>query len=181
MLINVGTVGMVTQLALIGRDRGLSLPEAGLLLSSYGLSQIVGRLAMGWLVDHFTANRIAAAFGLASAVGFVALVVGPSGLAFALAAVLVAGLLNGAEYDLMPYLVTRLFPLETYGELFGRLLLMSILSGGAGLVGFGMLHDLTGSYNTPLAIGAVAMLLASVLLYGIPPYPRRDAAVADAA
>ena len=89
-----------------------------------------------------------------------------------------AGLLNGAEYDLMPFLVTRLFPLATYGELFGRLMLFSILSGGVGLVGFGVLHDWTGSYATALGIGAVAMLLATFLLYCVPPYdPRvRDAA-----
>jgi MFS family permease len=177
MLINIGTVGMVTQLALIGRERGIGLAAAGLLLSAYGLSQIVGRLLMGVLVDRFPANRIAAVFGVISAAGFTALLGGPDGLAFAMAAVFVAGLLNGAEYDLMPFLVTRLFPLATYGELFGRLMLFSILSGGVGLVGFGVLYDWTGNYATALGIGAVAMLLATFLLYGVPPYdPRaRDA------
>jgi predicted MFS family arabinose efflux permease len=180
MLINIGTVGMVTQLALIGRERGVGLAEAGLLLSSYGASQIVGRLAMGALVDRFPANRIAAAFGVVSTAGFVALIGGPNGLAFAMAAVFVAGLLNGAEYDLMPYLVTRLFPLATYGELFGRLMLFSILSGGVGLAGFGVLYDLTGNYATALGIGAVAMLLATFLLYGVPRYDPRAAAPAAA-
>ena len=168
MLINIGTVGMVTQLALIGRERGIGLAGAGLLLSAYGASQIVGRLTMGALVDRFAANRIAAVFGIISAAGFVALLAGPNGLAFALAGVFVAGLLNGAEYDLMPYLVTRLFPLETYGELFGRLMLCSIVSGGVGLAAFGLLHDLTGGYATALGLAAVCMLLAAMLLYGVP-------------
>lgn len=181
MLINIGTVGMVTQLALIGRDRGLGLAEAGLLLSAYGLSQIVGRLLMGALVDRYTANRIAAVFGVISTLGFFALVIGPPGLAFALVAVFVASLLNGAEYDLMPYLVTRLFPLEVYGEIFGRLLMLSIVSGGIGLIGFGVLHDVTGSYSVPLGIGALTMLLATFLLYGIPPYPRHEGEAASAA
>lgn len=168
MLINIGTIGMVTQLALIGQERGIGLATAGLLLSAYGASQIGGRLVMGALIDRFAANRIAAAFGMASAVGFVALVTGHGGLAFVLVAVFVAGLLNGAEYDLTPYLVTRLFPLEVYGELFGRLTLFSILSGGMGLASFGLLHDWTGSYSAALALGAIAMLLATVLLYGLP-------------
>lgn len=168
MLINIGTVGMVTQMALIGRERGIGLAGAGLLLSAYGLSQIVGRLTMGLLVDRFAANRIAAMFGLLSAAGFVALLAGPDGLAFALAAVFLAGLLNGAEFDLMPYLVTRLFPLETYGELFGRLMLFSIVSGGVGLMAFGLIHDFTGGYTVALALAAVLMLLAAVLLYGVP-------------
>jgi MFS family permease len=173
MLINIGTVGMVTQLALIGQERGIGLATSGLLLSAYGASQIGGRLVMGVLIDRFAANRIAAAFGLASAVGFIALVSGQGGLAFVLVAVFVAGLLNGAEYDLTPYLVTRLFPLEVYGELFGRLTLFSILSGGMGLASFGLLHDWTGNYAAPLAIGAIAMLLATVLLYGVPAYDPR--------
>lgn len=168
MLINIGTVGMVTQLALIGRERGIGLAGAGLLLSAYAASQIVGRLTMGLLVDRFTANRIAAVFGLISAAGFVMLLAGPDGLPFALVAVFLAGLLNGAEYDLMPYLVTRLFPLETFGELFGRLMLCSIVSGGIGLMGFGLIHDFTGGYAAALGIAAVLMLLAAMLLYGVP-------------
>lgn len=176
MLINIGTVGMVTQLALIGQERGLSVAVSGLLLSAYGLSQIAGRLVMGALIDRFPAQRIAAAFGSISAIGFIALLAGPQSLWFTAAAVFAAGLLNGAEYDLTPFLVTRLFPMPVYGELFGRLTLFSIISGGMGLYGFALLRDLTGTYAAPLGMGAVTMILAVVLLYGIPRYPQPDRA-----
>jgi len=168
MLINIGTVGMVTQLAQIGRDRGFSLTEAGLLLSAYALSQIVGRLGIGVLIDRFAANRMAALFGLVSAVGFAALVPGEGGLALACVAVFCAGLLNGAEFDLLPYFASRLFALETYGELYGRLLMLAILGSATGIVGFGWLRDFTGSYAMPLAVGCIAVLLASMLLLRLP-------------
>lgn len=168
MLINIGTVGMITQLAQIGRDRGLGLAEAGLLLSAYALSQIVGRLAMGALIDKYAANRMAALFGLASAVGFVALAGGQGNLWIACALVFLAGLLNGAEFDLLPYFASRLFPLETYGELYGRLLMISILGSAIGIVGFGWLRDITGSYTIPLTIGSITVLIASALLFGLP-------------
>ena len=168
MLINVGTVGMVTSLALIGGERGLGLAAAGLLLSAYGASQIVGRVVMGALIDRFPVNRIAAAFGLISTAGFIGMMWGVDGLPFMLAAVFVAGLLNGAEYDLLPFLISRLFPLEVYSEVFGRLMLFSILSGGIGLAGFNLLRDWTGSYTAPLGIAAVCMLLAAMLLYTLP-------------
>lgn len=168
MFINIGTVGMVTSLALIGGERGVGLAAAGLLLSSYGASQIVGRIVMGALIDKFPANRIAAAFGAISTAGFVGMTWGIDGLPFMLAAVFVAGLLNGAEFDLMPFLVTRLFPLEIFSELFGRLYLFSLLSGGIGLAGFNLLRDWTGSYTAPLGIAAVCMLLAATLLYTLP-------------
>lgn len=169
MLINIGTVGMVTSLALIGAERGLGLAAAGLLLSSYGASQIVGRILMGALIDRFAVNRIAAAFGLVSAAGFFGMQWGFDSLPFMLAAVFVAGLLNGAEYDLLPFLVSRLFPLGIYGELFGRLYLLSLLASGVGLAGYGLLHDWTGSYAAPLGIGTICMLLAATLLYTLPP------------
>lgn len=168
-LVNVGTVGMITQLALIGVERGLSLTQSGLLLSAYGLSQIVGRLLMGVLIDRFPVNRIAAGFGLLSALGFAALLVAPPWLWFVAAAVFVAGLLNGADYDFTPFLVTRLFPLPAYGLVFGVITVFSIVSGGIGLASFGLLHDANGSYAWPLAMGAVAMILAAMLLLGLPP------------
>ena len=171
MLINIGTVGMVTSLALIGAERGFGLAAAGLLLSAYGASQIVGRIVMGALIDKFPANRIAAVFGFVSTVGFVGMQWGVDALPFMLAAVFVAGLLNGAEYDLVPFLVSRLFPIEIFSELFGRLYLFSLLSGGIGLAGFGLLHDWTGSYAAPLGIGTVCMLLAATLLYTLPATP----------
>lgn len=180
MLINIGTVGMVTSLALIGGERGLGLAQAGLLLSAYGASQIVGRIVMGFLIDRFPANRIAAAFGLISTAGFIGMMWGIDGLPFMLAAVFVAGLLNGAEYDLMPFLVSRLFPLEIYSELFGRLYLFSLLSGGIGLAGFNLLRDWTGGYSAPLGIAAVCMLLAATLLYTLPT-TRPPAAVSPSA
>jgi MFS family permease len=183
MLINIGTVGMVTSLGLIGAERGFGLAAAGLLLSAYGASQIVGRIAMGALIDRFPANRIAAGFGLLSSAGFMAMQWGVDALPFMLAAVFVAGLLNGAEYDLLPFLVSRLFPLEIYSELFGRLYLFSLLSGGVGLAGFGLLHDWTGSYAAPLGIATVCMLLAATLLYTLPATrpARNDPAVSPSA
>lgn len=168
MLINIGTVGMVTQLAEIGRDRGLGLAQAGLLLSAYALSQIVGRLTIGALIDRYAANRMAALFGLISAVGFVALAGGEGNLWVACGLVFVAGLLNGAEFDLLPYFASRLFPLSTYGELYGRLLMLSILGSAGGIASFGWLRDLTGSYTIPLTMGSIAVLIASALLFGLP-------------
>lgn len=178
MLINIGTVGMLTQLAQLGRDRGLGLAEAGLLLSAYALSQIVGRLGIGLLIDRFAANRMAALFGLASAAGFAALVPGGGGLALTCVAVFFAGLLHGAEFDLLPYFASRLFALETYGELYGRLLMLAILGSATGIVGFGWLRDFTGSYAMPLAVGCIAVLLASMLLLRLP--AARSAAASTA-
>jgi MFS family permease len=167
-LINIGTVGMVTQLALIAGERGIALASAGLVVSAYGLSQVVGRLGIGVLVDRFPAGRMAALFALASAVGFALLAAGVEGLPAIVAAVFLAGLMNGAEHDLVPYLVSRLFPIETFGRVLGRLVAVGILSGGAGIVAFGWLREGTASYTPPLAVATVAMLLVVALFLRLP-------------
>lgn len=168
LMINIGTIGMVTQLAQIGRDRGFGLAQAGLLLSAFALSQIVGRVSIGALIDRYAANRMAALFGLISAIGFLALAGGEGRVWVACALVFVAGLLNGAEFDLLPYFASRLFPLATYSELYGRLLLLSILGTAGGILSFGWLRDWSGSYAIPLTMASIAMLIAAALLFGLP-------------
>lgn len=160
LLINVATTGMVTQLVPVGLELGLSAGEAALLLTTFGISAIVGRIIIGVLVDHMRPQPAAAAFALVSALAFAGLALHPGGLAAAVALVFLAGLMNGAENDLLPYLAARLFGLRAYAEIYGSAMPVALLGSGIGIVGFGRLHDLFGSYRVPLAIGAVALLLA---------------------
>lgn len=163
-LVNAATIGFVTQLVPFGMDRGLGAGGAAMLVSAYALSQVVGRLGMGALMDHFPANRLAAIVSLVSAAGFVMLFAESPGLAVALAAVFFAGLMNGAEQDLLPYLVSRLFGLRAYGEIFGSLFMLSLFGTAIGIVGFGRLHDATDGYQVALLAAAIAMVVAAVLL-----------------
>jgi MFS family permease len=163
-LINMATIGFVTQLVPFGMDRALGVGGAAMLVSAYALSQVVGRLGMGALVDHFPANRLAALVSLVSAAGFAALFADSPGLAIALVAVFFAGLMNGAEQDLLPYLVSRLFGLRAYGEIFGSLFMLSLFGSAIGIVGFGRLHDSTGGYDVALLLAGIAMVVAAALL-----------------
>jgi len=163
MLINMGTVGLVTQLVPFGLDRGLSAAQAALLLVAYGASQVVGRLAIGALVDRFRPQAMAALTATISTFGFVALQVENPGFALAMAAVFAAGLMNGAEHDLLPFFGVRLFGLRAFGEVYGTLLMIALLGTATGIIGFGRLHDATGGYSIALAIAAGAMALAALL------------------
>lgn len=163
LLINLATVGLVTQLVPFGLDRGLSAAEAALLLASYGASQIVGRFAMGFLVDRFPAPRMAAIAATISAAAFVALQTPAPGFALAMVLVFAAGLMNGAEHDLLPYLVGRLFGLRAYGEIYGSLLVLGLIGTATGIVGFGRLHDATGGYGWALGSAAIGLVIAAGL------------------
>lgn len=164
LLINVATVGLVTQMVPFGLDRGLSAGGAALLLASYGASQIVGRFGIGILVDHYPAPPLAAGAALLSATAFGALLLlDAPGFVALMTLVFVAGLMHGAENDLLPFLASRLFGLKAYGEVFGSLLVMALMGTAGGIIGWGRLYDTTGDYRWPLTIATLAMVMASLL------------------
>ncbi|WEK44718.1 MAG: MFS transporter [Candidatus Sphingomonas colombiensis] len=178
-LINIASVGLVTQLVPFGIDRGLSLEHAALLVTSFAAAQIVGRLAMGLLVDRFPAQRTAAAFAGVSAMAFAALLMPLPGAVAMIAVVFFALLMHGAENDLLPYLTARLFGLRAYGETYGALLTLALFGTAAGVMMFGRIHDSTGDYAISLAIAAGALALAALLFLTLgdrraPSAARRD-------
>lgn len=160
-LINIATTGLVTQIVPLGIELGLGTGEAALLLTAFGISAVVGRIVIGILVDHVRPQPAAACFALVSALAFAGLALHPvGGLVPVLALVFMAGLMNGAENDLLPYLAARLFGLRAYAEIYGSAMPVALLGSAIGIIGFGRLHDMFGSYTVALAIGAVALLLS---------------------
>ncbi|MDR6789993.1 putative MFS family arabinose efflux permease [Sphingomonas sp. BE138] len=175
-LINAATTGFVTQLVPIGLELGLRPAQAALLLASFAASAIAGRLAVGWLIDRLRPQPVAAAFAIASAAAFVALAFAPGGLAAALVLVFLAGLMNGAENDLLPFFAARLFGLRAYAEIYGTAMPIALSGTALGIIGFGRLHDLTGGYSTALTLGCGALLLAATCFLILPDRARDDEA-----
>ncbi len=162
-LINIATIGLVTQLVPFGLDRGLTPGEAALLVAAFGASQIVGRLTIGWLVDRYPPRLMAAMFAAISATAFLALQIDAPGFALLVVAVFFAGLMNGAENDVVPFFGVRLFGLRAYGEVYGSILVIALSGTAIGIVGFGRLHDAFGNYDLAIAIGTGALVVAAGL------------------
>lgn len=169
LLVNAGTIGLVTQLVPFGIDRGLTPAQAAWLLTSYGASQIVGRFGGGWLVDRVSAPVTAAAAAMLSAAAFAGLLLPSPGLPLAVALVFGAGLMSGADFDLIPWFAARLFGLRHYGEVHGSLLVLSLLGTATGIVAFGQLHDRFGGYGVALALalGSATISMAAMLFLSL--------------
>ncbi|MBW6527007.1 MFS transporter [Sphingomonas sp. RHCKR7] len=165
--VNFATVGLVTQLVPLGLERGLGAIEAALLVTAFGSAQLVARVVIGALVDRLAPHRVAAAVALLSAAGFALLELRAPGLAALWLIVFLAGLMNGAENDLLPFFAARLFGVGAYGETYGSLLVIALLGTAAGVVGFGRLRDATGAYDLALALGAGAMVAAALLFLSL--------------
>jgi predicted MFS family arabinose efflux permease len=174
-LINAATTGFVTQLVPIGLELKLSAAQAALLLTGFASSAIAGRLLVGWLIDRMRPQPVAAAFAIVSAAAFVALAFAPGGLATIMALVFLAGLMNGAENDLLPFFAARLFGLRAYAEIYGTAIPIALSGTAVGIIGFGRLHDLTGGYSAALTLACGALLLAATCFLILPDRAPDDA------
>ncbi|MGJ3627485.1 hypothetical protein AB5I41_11910 [Sphingomonas sp. MMS24-JH45] len=97
---------------------------------------------------------------LVSAAAFALMVPGAPGLGAMLVLVFLAGLMNGAENDLLPLLLARLFGLRAFGEIYGSGVPFELVERMT-IFAFGTLYDLTGDYWPALALAAGALVATS--------------------
>lgn len=172
--INFPGSGMLSQMVPMMREEGVSAATAALGISAFAIGQVVGRLACGYLLDRRSPQKVAFFFTLVPAVGCVALWAltgSPIAAFFAVAAI---GVQQGAEIDLLAFFVARRFGLKRYGSVYGWVQVAGWASTIAGVLSFGKVHDLTGSYALFQLAGAAAYVVGAILIamVSLPPVRR---------
>ncbi len=71
LLINLATIGLLSQLVPLGIDHGLTPSRAALLSTGFGMSQLGGRLVIGRLINRLPPNLVAAETAMLSAAGLI--------------------------------------------------------------------------------------------------------------
>ena len=165
--INIPGSGVVGQLAPLIADTGLAPRAVALVMSFYALGLLGGRLGCGYCLDRFAAPLVAGAFTLIPALGCVLLLLPEPSFALAALAVLLIGVQQGSEIDLLAYFISRGFGTRRYGSIYGAVATFGALSTTAGLLLFGQVHDATGSYNAALIVGAVAFILGAASFFAV--------------
>lgn len=169
----VGSISMngaITHLSALLTDRGITPQEAALCASLLGGSSVLGRIAVGWLLDRFFGGRVAFVVSLLTAAGIFLLARASSFPAAAFAAALI-GIGAGGEAAITPYLLTRYFGLRGFSTLYGLTWTFYAAAGAAGPVLLGRTFDSTGSYVSLLTMLALASSLAAALNLLLPQYP----------
>ncbi len=77
---------------------------------------------------------------------------------------------QGAELDIIPYMVSRYFGLQAFAEIYGYLFAVFTLGGVVGPMLMGMWFDATGSYGLILGVLAIGTLVAVGLMTRLGPY-----------
>lgn len=164
LCMNLATAGAVSQMSPMIQEEGIDARMAALALSLFAAGQFAGRLGGGWLLDRFDPRLVAVALTLLPGTGFVVLLMTQGMAPAALAAIVLIGVQQGAEHDIVAYFTASRFDVARYGTIFGAVVGLGWFGSATGIVGAGQLHDMFGSYAVAQAIAAGALLLGALLI-----------------
>ncbi|TKA89683.1 MFS transporter [Halopseudomonas bauzanensis] len=158
-------VAMVTVMVPYLQDKGVPALTASQIFSTFGASIIVGRLLVGYLLDHYPPIIISATALLTPAIGcFILLATGPESTALLVLATVCIGVSAGAEFDIAAFLMARYFGMRDYARIFGLHLGLVTIVAGLAPAFFGYIHSVYGNYDPVIAYSLVAAVIASVTL-----------------
>ena len=152
-------------------DDGFTRDQAASVQSVFGISIIIGRVIVGYLVDRFWAPGVAA-FCLAIPAAGAAMLHGSQTFETAALAAFLIGFAAGAELDLMAFLAARYFGLAHYAKIYSILYAtLAVCSGTAPMI-FASVYDATGSYDLGYRMASVLFLVSVVLILMLGRYPK---------
>lgn len=171
-LASAAATGVLGNLVPLLMDQGYARVAAGELAASFGIAVLLGRLAVGYLVDYFWGPFVALFFLLPTVFATYVLSDGQWGVGWTLAAIISVGLATGAEFDLAAYLCGRYFGRRRYATIYAGQFVLFALGGASATAIFGRMHDHFGSYDIALLGSGAAFVLCAGLLLSLGPYPR---------
>ena len=170
--------GYLLHMITILRGKGFTPAHAAEVQALIGVAVVVGRFSSGFAMDRVFAPFVAAAAFALSAAG-TAMLFSSSGLVLSMGA-LAVGLTIGAELDILAYVTSRYFGLNSFGRLYSLAYSAMILAGGASPLLIAKLAP-SGGYETALAVSTAGIAAAAVLVALLPrfrPGPLADFAPA---
>jgi len=163
-----GANGVLSHLAALLSERGVSGAQTALALSCLGGSGIAGRLLTGYLLDRFHAPTLSLIMFLLCAVGITCFAYASSGL-MGIAGALLLGFGMGSESDICPFLIARYFGQNRFATLYGVSWTAYAIGGATGPVLTGHLYDKHGAYRpSAILLLAATSVVAAFLNLGLP-------------
>jgi MFS family permease len=165
-------LGLLTSVIPLLRDKGFDAATASGIFSSFGVSLIVGRIVVGYLLDRLWPAGISAAALALPAIGCFMLVTIHSNVPALVAACALIGIGTGAEFDISAYLLARYFGMRDFARLYGLLLGIVTFASALAPALFGILYRSTGSYDSMLAVAVGCFIVGPGLLLTLGECPR---------
>ena len=167
----IAITGIVPNLIPALTDTGFTPAAAASIQSAYGVSLIIARLGIGWLLDRFWGPAVAA-IALTSPVAACLILINDPSYAAAMLASALVGAAAGAELDLLAYFAARYFGLRNYGRIYGLLYTGVALGAGLGPISFAYLSQITGSYVASFQAAMALFAFGGVSILFLGRYPQ---------
>ncbi len=178
LLLGIISIGVLAHLVPMMIDRGFTPVAAAQLAAATGLATVVARGGLGWLLDRYHARYLLAAMALLAVISFLLLAYVP-GTVPSVVAVLLVGVVVGAEVDFVSFLVRRYFDQALFGRLYGLAFGLYLLGVGTGPLVLGASFDHLGGYSPGLVGFAVVGVLVMGLALALPGYSNPGPAAAQ--
>ncbi|WP_336335156.1 MFS transporter [Pseudomonas putida] len=163
ILMGFVTTGLIVHQIPILTAAGISPQRAALIQATFGVFAIVGRVLTGLLLDFVSAQLLMMVVVLGASVSCVlyAVGVGPE-LAFVAAALI--GLLLGAEFDILGFLLKKHFGIRSFGRLYGTVYAVFQLSAGIGAAVLSFMKESFAGYTNGLMLFAALLVVCAGML-----------------
>lgn len=165
-LIIFAVVGCNFHLPALLSDRGASVGAIASVVAVGSAGSLFGRLFTGIMLDRFSVRLVAGTFFVGQAIGFFLL---RDGLLCVLPASFLLGAVQGAEIDVMGYVLARRYGRDSYARIFGTCFGITLVGAMVGPLAMAAIFDRTGSYDLGLMLLPVFPLVAIGLLWLVKP------------
>ncbi|WP_181150047.1 MFS transporter [Ensifer aridi] len=161
-LLGFVNTGLVTNQISLLIDGGATPQHAALVQAVFGVAVLVGRFLTGVLLDYISAKRLMGLVCLGGAIACILYAFGPTGyLAFGCAVLI--GMVYGAEFDVLSYLIKRYFGLPTFGRIYGSIFAIFQLGAALGATVLPLSRMHLQSYGPGLSAYAAALIISAIL------------------
>lgn len=168
------SVGVLTHLQPLLTSKAINPATAAGLASILAISVVAGTLITGLLVDRVWAPLIGSLFTLLPVAGLALLLTAKPGVVGASVAIAMVGLAQGAEIDVVAYVVARYFGVAAYSAIYSLTVLAIAMTASVAGVAFGWVFDRYQSYDLALLGAAAAFALAAAAYLSLGRYPERE-------
>lgn len=170
---SIGAVGGTNQnlKLFLTLDQHFTDQQAANVASLIMMSSLIGRLAMGWLADHFPKKYVMLLIYMlvAAGIGLLFFVHIP-GVIYLFAIVFGIGL--GGDYMIIPLMAAELFGVKIMGRMMGIILTADGVGEALVPMLVGRVRDTTGSYSAGFAVLVALALIGALAITLLPKKPK---------
>lgn len=168
-LLGITATSLVTQQVPLLRDAGWTAEETTRLQTTFGFGLLFARIAVGFIIDHVFAPRVMTVVSIGGAIACILYAVAPD---YGYVSAILIGLLLGAEFDVLAFLIKRYYGNAAYGRVYGVVFGVFYLGSAFGIWGLPKLREMSAdlSYDNGLYVAAGILLASAILMTFMPAY-----------